>query len=209
MDPTESIVADFLEKRGCTDVVFEPDGNVPPDFLVGGTIAVEARRLNQTHPTGAEAQGLEEVAIPLWQRVRKLALSLGPPMAGQSWFIFFRFDRPLERWNTLGPKIRRALDSFMASPRRGKTSIPIATNFELEIFRATRAYPTFFVMAGHSDGQSGGFIVAEMERNLRILPRRPARLRSSAQNIPNGGSSSSIILPTASSRRSARGRECR
>jgi hypothetical protein len=168
MDQTEMIVADFLNKRGYKDIVFEPDGNVPPDFLVEHKIAVEARRLNQTHTARSGPRGLEEVAISLWQQVRTLALSLGPPTAGQSWFIFFRFERPLEPWRKLGPKIRQALIGFMATPRFGKTSIPIANNFELEIFRATRPHPTFFVMAGHSDGQSGGFVVAELARNLRI-----------------------------------------
>jgi hypothetical protein len=168
MDPTESIVADFLKARGYKDIVFEPDGNVPPDFLVERKIAVEARRLNQTHIASSGAQGLEEVAVPLWQKIRKLALSLGPPTRGQTWFVFVRFDRPVDRWKTLGPKVCTALQNFMATATHKKATIAVSTNFELGLFRASKPHPTFYVMGGHSDGQSGGFLVAEMERNLRL-----------------------------------------
>ena len=43
----ETAVDRFLRHSGFTDLVFEPDGNIPPDFVVEGRIAVEVRRLNQ------------------------------------------------------------------------------------------------------------------------------------------------------------------
>ena len=58
MDETERIVLAHLTHRGFTDVVYEPDGNIPPDFLVNGSIAIEVRRLNQNYFEGADAQGL-------------------------------------------------------------------------------------------------------------------------------------------------------
>ena len=67
MDATEKLVAKHLKHRGYANVVYEPDGNIPPDFLVDGTIAIEVRRLNQNHFDGPDAKGLEEVAIPLWK----------------------------------------------------------------------------------------------------------------------------------------------
>src|SRR5207249_2318292 len=65
--------------RGYTDVRYEPDGNVPPDFLVNGRIAVEARVLNQHHVSNGRAQGLAIAEIPLRQRVENLLKSYGPP----------------------------------------------------------------------------------------------------------------------------------
>jgi hypothetical protein len=56
MDPTERLVAEFLAEQGYTNIVHEPDGNFPPDFLVNGHIAVEVHRLNQNHDTGADIQ---------------------------------------------------------------------------------------------------------------------------------------------------------
>ncbi len=57
MDTSESLVRDFLLYRGYADIVYEPDGNVPPDFLIDGRIAVEVRRLNQNHEAGSRAHG--------------------------------------------------------------------------------------------------------------------------------------------------------
>jgi len=168
MDATEKLVADFLAHRGYTDVVYEPDGNVPPDFLVEGRIAVEVRRLNQNYTKGGSTQGLEEVAIPLWRRVQKLALSLGPPTRGLSWFVFFRFRRPVEPWKKLQSKIRGALQDFINRTTHEKTSLALGNGFELEIFRAGNPRPTFYLMAGHSDGESGGWLIKEMQKNLRI-----------------------------------------
>ena len=66
---SEALVETYLKGLGQIDVHYELDGNVPPDFLVDGRIAVEVRRLNQNHDggSGSGPRGLEEAAIPLWR----------------------------------------------------------------------------------------------------------------------------------------------
>jgi hypothetical protein len=168
MDASEKIVANFLAHRGYIDVVYEPDGGVPPDFLVDGRIAVEVRRLNENYEVGTGYQGLEEIRIPLRLKVKRLALSLGPPTHDSSWFVFFRFGRPVEPWKTLKPKVRGALEGFINAITHQKTSVALGNGFELEIFRASNPHPTFYVMAGCSDDESGGLLVEDVARNLRI-----------------------------------------
>ncbi len=51
MDTSERIVWEYLLHRGFRDVVYEPEGKVPPDFLVDNRVAVEVRRLNQNEDT--------------------------------------------------------------------------------------------------------------------------------------------------------------
>jgi hypothetical protein len=91
MDLTELRVFDYLRSRGLAEAVYEPDGNVPPDFSCGD-IAVEARRLNQHDNAG---NGLEVSRVPLLMKFRNLLLSLGPPHE-TSWFVTFRatLDQP-------------------------------------------------------------------------------------------------------------------
>jgi hypothetical protein len=69
MDESEKLVYEYLVHLGFDSIVYEPDGNLPPDFLVSGTIAVEARRLNQNEVTGTGFRGLEEIAIPLLMKI--------------------------------------------------------------------------------------------------------------------------------------------
>lgn len=168
MDSSETLVDAHLRHRGFLDIVSEPDGNIPPDFLVNGNIAIEVRRLNQNDFTGPAAKGLEEVAIPLWKKVKTVAAKMGPPINGESWFIHFRYKRPVEEWKTLEGKIISALAVFMVSKSKTRQVIAKGTNFELEVFcRTSNPHSDMFVLAGCADDDSGGWLLAEMETNIR------------------------------------------
>lgn len=172
MDASEELAETYLKALGFDDVRYEPDGNVPPDFLIDGRIAVEVRRLNQNFDdgSGARPKGLEETAIPLWRRVRDYLIGLGPtPPSGQSWFVFYRFSRPTPAWKDLKRDLDAVLLPFMAAadPQPFASKIGPGENFEIKVFRAARPKPTFFRPAGHSDEQSGGWLIGEMDQNLQ------------------------------------------
>lgn len=166
MDRSERCAANFLVNRGCKNVVYEPDGNVPPDFLVDGYLAVEVRRLNQNFDFGTHTEGLEQASIPLSQKIQALATSLGPPKHGVSWFVFYSFTRPVEPWKSLKPKIRDVLLTFTKNPATVEQSWRLGGGFELEVFPATKLFPTFFVMGGHVDDDAGGWVIPELLKNL-------------------------------------------
>ncbi len=42
----EKIAYKYLQSLGYTNIQYEPDSNMPPDFLINDTIAIEVRRLN-------------------------------------------------------------------------------------------------------------------------------------------------------------------
>jgi len=176
MDTTEKVVEDHLKHLGYTDIVYEPDGNIPPDFLVNGTIAIEVRRLNQNHSDGVATKGLEEVAIPLWNKVKGLLASMGPATESESWFVRFRFTRPVEHWKTLEPKLRVGLTAFSRASAKTRTIVAQGQGFELEVFcRTSKPHPTMFVMAGCSDEESGGWLLSEMESNINYCASEKSR----------------------------------
>lgn len=172
MDDSEKLVQAHLRSRGFSDVEYEPDGNIPPDFLVNRSIAVEVRRLNQNDFSGPARKGLEEVSIPLWRSVQQIVASFGPPTQGESWFVNFRFSRPVETLKTLEPKLRSGLSAFALSPTKRRSIVAAGQNFELEVFcRTSKPYPTMFVMGGCSDQDSGGWLLAEMHKNICYCER--------------------------------------
>lgn len=176
MDSTEKHVNEHLAHRGFSNIAYEPDGNVPPDFLIDGKIAVEVRRLNQNHFSGVEAKGLEEVAIPLWNKIRQLLVSLGAPTRGESWFVYFRFSRPIETWKSLEPKLRKGLQDFIADPVHSKRIVASVQGIELEVIcRTSNSHGAMFVMAGCTDQESGGWLLAEMEANIRHCASEKSR----------------------------------
>jgi len=54
MKQEEKWVEEYLTHRGFRDIVYEPDGNVPPDFLVNGKIANEVGVNPTFEPPGAK-----------------------------------------------------------------------------------------------------------------------------------------------------------
>src|SRR4051794_36826512 len=112
MDTSERLVEAYLRHCGYADIQYEPDGNIPPDFLVDRRLAIEVRRLNQNHDDGTTVHGLEEVAFNLGSKVEGALTSLGPPTNGQSWFVFYRFSRPVPDWKVLRPRVEHTLKVF-------------------------------------------------------------------------------------------------
>lgn len=167
MDSSEQVVSEYLSHRGFRDVVYEPDGNVPPDFLIDGRIAVEVRRLNQNEDTPNGHRGLENVAIPLRARVWALLKTLGPS-DGESWYVMYRLRRPLPPWEQLAAALRTELTEFRNNTNRRRTTRAVVPRFRVTLIKAGRPYPDFFVPGGFADSDSGGFVLAELSRNIRI-----------------------------------------
>jgi len=175
MNESERLIAGYLAHQGYSDVIHEPDGKRPPDFLVNGRIAVEVRRLNQNEATPAGARGLEEIAIPLNSSVRKVLASMGPPTDGVSWFVSYTFRRPLPPWKDFERKLKRALADLVAHGIHNGATVKVARGFTIEIDQASELHPALFVLGGFVDDDSGGFVVAELARNLGICVAEKTR----------------------------------
>ena len=176
MDNTEKHVREHLIHCGYAHIEYEPNGNIPPDFLVDGKIAVEVRRLNQRCFSESDEKGLEEVSIPLWNRLGKLLASFGPPSRGESWYVFYRFSRPMGTWKSLEQTIRTGLKDFVADANHSKRIVAKAQGIEVEVI-AKKSQPqiSMFIMAGCSDQDSGGWLLAEMEANIRYCASEKSR----------------------------------
>jgi len=168
INASERLARDYLENLQIGDVVHEPDGNVPPDFLVDGRIAVEVRRLNQNEETAGGHRGLEETAVPLNAGIKRLLASLGPPANGVSWYVSYSFERPLVSWAHLGPALVRTLEEFRDAWNVELEPIRVVKGFRVMLQQTGRPYERAFVLGGWSDHDSGGFVVSELDRNLRI-----------------------------------------
>ena len=168
MDETEALADRYLSHLGLGKPVYEPDGNVPPDFLVSGHIAVEVRRLNQNDPGADGPRGLEEDQIPLVQRMSRLLTSLGAPRAGRSWFVSYRLVRPLEPWKTLQAKVRQVLEDFATRSTSSSEPTDLGTALRISVHPASRVHPSMFVLGMFSDRDAGGWLLSEMERNLEM-----------------------------------------
>jgi hypothetical protein len=169
MDRSEKLAKTYLDSLKLGSVVYEPEGyKKPPDFLVGERIAVEVRRLNENRITGTgKIQGLENEQIAVLRLVRQLINESGPPTKGRSWFVFYKFKRPL----LPSAQLERAIREYFLKFRDGEietNKFAIESGFELKLRSASEPHPTCFVLATASDGDRGGFSIDVLERNIRI-----------------------------------------
>jgi len=66
MNHDEQIAYKYLCRRfEAKRVVYEPDGNIPPDFVVLDGPAIEVRRLNLNNFSKPHPKAIEESTIPL------------------------------------------------------------------------------------------------------------------------------------------------
>jgi hypothetical protein len=176
LNHSEKLAAEYLHHRGFRDIRYEPDGNIPPDFLINNTIAVEVRELNQNRITDSGYRGLHEDSIPLFMKFKKLLISLGSAETGESWFVRYKFWRPIQPWKQLQVEIRKCLLGFRQNPpAQRRVDIMIDDNFELNLIRATDAHQNFFIFGGYGDHDSGGWVLAETLKNLRICIEEKTR----------------------------------
>src|SRR5690349_5917728 len=96
MDTSEELVKAYLRHLGFSHIEYEPDGNVPPDFLAEKRVAVEVRRLNQNEITGSGFRALEEPTIPLSMKATPYPHSSGRLLASSQLQIVTTSDRRVE-----------------------------------------------------------------------------------------------------------------
>jgi hypothetical protein len=165
MKMDERIVEGYLKSLQIGEVLYEPDGKVPPDFLVDGRIAVEVRRLNQHYEVEGNLRALEQDTIPLRQRLENLLAEIRHINPG-TWFVMFSFRRPLPDWRLLRQKLKDALHAFLEQPSDQIWRIEVVRGFTITTIRATSVKDRSFLIGGYTDGDVGGWVVAELIRNM-------------------------------------------
>ncbi len=187
MDESERIAERYLKSAGFGEVKYEPDGNVPPDFLVDGRIAIEVRRLNQNHEcTTGKAKGREEVFIPFFRGLEQYLPTIAPSQGRGSWYVVPCFSRPLEKWPVLRQKINAALLEFARAPSKKPSPIHITPHLELLLDGPTeKFYPGLFVLGAALDEDQGGGVLSEVLRNLAIcVPEKQAKVAAYRAKYP-------------------------
>lgn len=166
MDDSESVVLAFLESEGFSSIIYEPDGNVPPDFLLDGKIAVEVRRLNQHSFKRSEPVSLEELRYKLAGRVTSLLHSLGGTAPERSWFIGYRFARPAPSWHRIELAVRGWINETRESRPTAYVSREVLPGFQLYALPASGRHECEFLLGGFVDRDSGGFVISSLLDNI-------------------------------------------
>lgn len=170
---TEELSKQYLEELNLGDVLYEPDGNIPPDFVIDGRIAVEVTRLNQHFEDGNSTTGLEQEQAALIRYIERLLPTLGPSIEGKGYWMSFDFRRPLDL-KDVKKALPVALEKFRRAPTHENFIAKPSKGFRIDIFPAGIPREHFYSFAGYNDLDSGGFVVSEMIRNLKLCMAKKA-----------------------------------
>ncbi len=111
MNRDEEIVKQYLLSQGYDEsqIVHEPDGNIPPDFAVDGRLAIEVRRLNQQYAFEDGQKGLEEDRIPIDRMVENALADYGSSEDGHYWLVSWHIRRPLAKTGIIKKELLKLL----------------------------------------------------------------------------------------------------
>ncbi len=168
MDYSETLVENYLQYKGFSKIIYEPDGNIPPDFLVNDEIAIEVRRLNQNIEGNGKTKGLEETAYPLFQRIDKLFRGHKRESGKNSLFYSIRFARPVSKWKRIEEKIEEYISIVKSGRIEVYKEYKISDNLSIKFLPSSKEYDELFIPGAYSDSDSVGWVISEMLKNLRI-----------------------------------------
>lgn len=167
MDEAEKLSEDFLRIVGFKKIIYEPDGNIPPDFLCDDRVAIEVRRLNRHFlSNGGHVEPLEKKEYDIWNTVKATLERLGPPTMGKSWYVSYSFSRPIPDYKKLPKLLIKILQEFRKSPT--ECEIEVTEGFTLRLTPAKTSYDLEFFHAGAMDEDGSGFLLDMMEKNIQL-----------------------------------------
>ena len=165
MDRTEQLAARFLESLGHS-TTYEPDGNVPPDFVTSDGTAVEVRRLNQVHTDqDGKVQGLENADMAMWRTMAELINGYEATQSDTSIGVFYIFGRPIPSRRVIARELKQAFDEFLNDIDFTKR-VALPCGIRLRFFDYGKWKGTPFRHAGSMDDQSGGWVMGKLATSL-------------------------------------------
>ena len=165
MNPDEKLAYEYLLNKGFTNVVFEPDGNTTPDFLVNGNIAVEVRRLNQHIKTNNKNEPIENLQFKIKPKLQEIVEELDIKFSGYSVFISIYYQRPLRVTKELASKIKTGILEHLDF-KEGQVAFKINNNLEIRLNRIEGTVSQSLIIGTFNDFDAGGFVVSEISKNV-------------------------------------------
>ncbi len=166
MNREEAIVQEYLQAQEFHSIVHEPDGNVPPDFLVNDEIAVEVRRLNQ-HCDRDANQPLESLEYRLIPRIAALLKDYQTVEHEHSAFVTIHFRRPINDLSITMVKVKGILRSHLDCIRERRV-YPVCENLALWFEPWPERLDGVYELGSTLDMDQGGWVIPNIYDNLKI-----------------------------------------
>lgn len=189
MNRDEKTVNKYLTVNGFSQIEFEPFGKgTIPDFIVNGSVAVEARRLNQQRLTGSKLRGLEEDSFPIRRLVQQILEEKGPPTDGRSWLVSYHIERTGKQ--VKNKEIKSELLALLSSVEDGVTDhrvvMRIPSGLEITLSPTPCSDQKKFELAVISDWDEGGNVISKLVENIEYcISEKSEKIRKAKEKNPS------------------------
>ncbi len=164
----EKLIIDNLTHQGFKTILYEPDGNVPPDILVDNKIAIEVRRLNQNLKTENGFKGLEQDEYSVHGILKRIMKEVSDEDYEKSAFVGYYFNRPIPSKKEIKKFAQEMLENHKSSIEE-RIEYEYNEYFRIQVFPSEIKLDQQYEYGMSSDGDSGGFVVSLIYKNLKLI----------------------------------------
>jgi hypothetical protein len=163
----------YLESAGFQNILYEPDGNIPPDFLIDSTIAVEVRRLNQHIKISGSVvlEPIEKLHFSLIPKIESLLEEFSNVPHNNSAYVTIDYSRPLKLSKELLAQIKKTLDINLDQLENLhiRKIVTINKHLKLSIWPTNMRYESAYILGAIADDDTGGMVVSNVYKNLKLI----------------------------------------
>lgn len=159
MNKAENAAYAYLKHR-YSDVVYEPDGNIPPDFLVDRQLAVEVRTLNDSYSSEGDQ-------IRITHAVSMALKEFDRPAEDQTYWVTLCLSGPLTSLRQVKSRLRQELRQFLNGSRQNSHAIRLTDSVALALRKSSVPHRQTFRIANLKDNEAGAGIADLYRNNIR------------------------------------------
>lgn len=164
MKREEIIAKEYFESIGYNNLVYEPNGNRTPDFLINKNIAVEVRRLNQFYNN----EPIEKVKYKLIPKIVKQIESFESENYFESAFVGIEYSRPIKYNSFIKNRINSILKNHSSNMKTQKEYV-INDNLKITIIPSEIKLKSKFSFGSSIDFNEGGFVLGNIYNSLKFI----------------------------------------
>lgn len=161
MKPEELIAEKYLLQK-YNNLIYEPDGNIPPDFSIYNKIGVEVRRLNQQYRGNGKIEGLDDNGIRLEMAINSELQKYPKSANGNCYLLSLYYGRPIGVLKKVKENLQKAIKAFETNGENTpyEYSIGAHTQITFQFASNDNCFSYKYEIGIISDTDSGGWLIS-------------------------------------------------
>ncbi|WP_139309712.1 hypothetical protein [Teredinibacter haidensis] len=168
MNIDEKLAKEYFVLQGYGSLVFEPDGNCPPDFSISSRVGIEVRRLNKNHTKNGKRVGLEQESTPIVDCINSSLKSFGKVKGLSCYLGIISLKRPFPTIKKVKLAVKENVESFLKNPTSSVYTFDIGGSLIVKLAEASDDHEFTFEVGAITDFDLGGWVVPGVLENIRL-----------------------------------------